>query len=315
MVGLDGELNRKPVISMEPFKLFWIVNLLLPVLTFVRVESTVYRAYELVPHIKLDTNQVFIGEFASYSRLESTPESQSTYLPLVFVNDGFGCPGNDTDSQPLSNSILLLRLTQECTDYQQASAAQRLGVQGLIFYYTPDTVDKSLGSRYAERLSDITVVALELGESDIEDLMANSPRARIDPFYHKSFFQTSHTFYFVVFAFCILMLLSCLWCILSYIRRCQYNVRNRRRRVGTRNLSYVCVPTPAMFHVNKADPTVHGDNHGNDIINLGYGDKYVAPCKLNLHICKGSVGMWGSRMYFCLGRSLQMAFCRPCHIR
>lgn len=236
MVGLDGEheLNSKPVISMEPFKLFWIVNLLLPVLTFVRVESTVYRAYELVPHIKLEGNgQMFIGEFASYSRLESTPESQSTYLPLVFVNDGFGCPGNDTDSQPLSNSILLLRLTQECTDYQQAIAAQRLGVQGLIFYYTPDAVDKSLGSRYAERLSDITVVALELGESDIED-MANSPHARIDPIYHKSFFQTSHTFYFVVFAFCILMLLSCLWCILSYIRRCQYNVRNRRRRVGTR---------------------------------------------------------------------------------
>ena len=72
---------------MEPFKLFWIVNLLLPVLTFVRVESTVYRAYELVPHIKLEGNgQMFIGEFASYSRLESTPESQSTYLPLVFVN-------------------------------------------------------------------------------------------------------------------------------------------------------------------------------------------------------------------------------------
>jgi len=283
MVGSDGELNSKPVISMEPFKLFWIVNLLLPVLSFVGVESTVYRAYELVPHIKLEgTDQIFIGEFASYSRLESTPESQSTYLPLVFVNDGFGCPGNDTDSQPLSNSILLLRLTQECTDYQQAIAAQRLGVQGLIFYYTPDAVDKSLGSRYAERLSDITVVALELGESDIED-MANSPHARIEPFYRKSFFKTSHTFYFVVFAFCILMLLSCLWCILSYIRRCQYNVRNRRRRVGTRNLSYICVPTPAMLYVNKADPTVHGDNHDDDIINLRCGDKYVTPCKLNLH--------------------------------
>ena len=227
---------------MEPFKLFWIVNLLLPVLTFVRVEATVY--YELVPHVTLKgtglQTRTFIGEFASYSRLQSTPESQSTYSTLVFVDDGFGCPGNDTEIRSFFNSILLLRLTHwplthECTNYEQASAAQRMGAEGVIFYYTPNAVDKSLDSTYTERLSDITVVVLGLDESDIDNLLSSgSPSARIDAFYRKSFFRTSHTFYFVVFAFCILMLLSCLWCILSYIRRCQYNVRNRRRRVGTR---------------------------------------------------------------------------------
>ena len=71
-----------------------LVSLLLPVLSFVRVESTLY--YELVPYITLRAqglgSKTLIGDFASYSDRTNTDK-----LPLVFVPDGFGCPRwNDT---------------------------------------------------------------------------------------------------------------------------------------------------------------------------------------------------------------------------
>lgn len=211
-----------------------LVSLLLPVLSFVRVESTLY--YELVPYITLRAqglgSKTLIGDFASYSDRPNTDE-----LPLVFVPDGFGCPRwNDTiNTSSNSRFTLILRLTQDCADYEQASAAQQLGAEGVIFYYTPGSVYNTLGPKPNSRSPPlpIAVVSLELEDDDVQVLMANSsPTVSIQEQYRQSF-QTSHTFYFVVFAFCILMLLSCLWFALSYIKKCHYNVQNRRRRVST----------------------------------------------------------------------------------
>ena len=211
-----------------------LVSLLLPVLSFVRVESTLY--YELVPYITLRAqglgSKTLIGDFASYSDRRNTDK-----LPLVFVPDGFGCPRwNDTiDTSSNSRFTLIVRLTQDCSDYEQASVAQQLGAEGVIFYYTPGSVYNTLGPKPDSRSPPlpIAVVSLELEDNDVQTLMANSsPTVSIQEQYRQSF-QTSHTFYFVVFAFCILMLLSCLWFALSYIKKCHYNVQNRRRRVST----------------------------------------------------------------------------------
>lgn len=222
------------VMMVRMFTFCRLVSLLLPVLSFVRVESTLY--YELVPYITLRApglgSETLIGDFASYSNHPDTQDS-----PLVFVPDDFGCPTwNDTiNTSSHPRFTLILRLTQDCTDYEQASAAQQLGAEGVIFYYTRGSDYDTLGSKpdSESRQIRIAVVSLELDEDDVQELMANtSPTVSIHGEYRQSF-QTSHTFYFVVFAFCILMLLSCLWFALSYIKRCHYNVQNRRRRVST----------------------------------------------------------------------------------
>ena len=222
------------VMMVRTFTFCRLVSLLLPVLFFVRVESTLY--YELVPYITLRApglgSETLSGDFASYSNHPDTQES-----PLVFVPDDFGCPTwNDTiNTSSHPRFTLILRLTQDCTDYEQASAAQQLGAEAVIFYYTQGSEYDTLGPKpdSESRQIRIAVVSLELDEDDVRELMANtSPTVSIQGEYRQSF-QTSHTFYFVVFAFCILMLLSCLWFALSYIKRCHYNVQNRRRRVST----------------------------------------------------------------------------------
>ena len=216
------------------------VILLLLILVSACTEATYY--YELRAHVQIeidDSTKTLLGDFSSYSSFADAAGQ------LVLLNDNFGCPGwnnNGTNLLPNRPYILFLRRTS-CSDYEQASTAYDLRPppKGLVFYYTPDSDSDSLSSKPGGRRSFPTMtVAITRIDSGYLTRLANlggSAQVTVTGHYHQSF-RTSQTFYFVVFAFCILMLLSCLWFLMSYMRRCHQSCRNRRRRVSFNNSLY-----------------------------------------------------------------------------
>lgn len=162
---------------------------------------------------------------------------------FVIEDPNFGCPNYNTShnltfprDKPMVLMLPYLGANSPCHEFFKAQTARNMwGASGLIFRYDrTDVQGGQLGNRPggSSKLDDITVVTMQLGYSYTPDLIRSGfiPRVSIIAHYHQ--FQTSQTFYFIVFAFCILMLLSCLWFVMSYIKRCHYNVQRRRRRVG-----------------------------------------------------------------------------------
>ncbi len=216
---------------------------LLPLLSiFSAVVSS--TSWETVAQVSIEYSQrdsdVYIGrkysgEFADYSR------SNNVGGDLRIIEDArFGCNGSTgLDAPDARGEVIVLALTGVCNDYLQALAAEESGAIGVVFY-SPS--DKSLSSKpsYAPIIT-ATVAVIRTGD-DIVDMFGNkrpTPRVTITKDYQQVY-KTTHTFYFVVFAFCILMGLSCLWFLLSYIRRCCHSARNRQRRVSKsgKRLSY-----------------------------------------------------------------------------
>ena len=200
-------------------------------LCFIRTEATYY--YELRAHVQIDGfTKTLLGDFAGYSSYGDTSGE------LILLEDDFGCPGWSSNRTFSSNYILFLRRTG-CSDYEQASTAFHLrpAPNGLVFYYTPDSDRDRLSPKPEDRpkLSTMTVAITKIYPDDLARLdnldPGNPAQVRISGHYHQNF-RTSQTFYFVVFAFCILMLLSCLWFVMSYMRRCHHSCRNRQRRVS-----------------------------------------------------------------------------------
>lgn len=163
---------------------------------------------------------------------------------FVIEDDNFGCPDYNNSysnftfprNKPVVLMLPYLGTDSPCHEFFKAfTARHEYGASGLIFRYDrSDTQGGQLVNRPSgnSKLDDITVVTMQLGY--IPGLVYRPgsvfiPRVSIIAHYHQ--FQTSQTFYFIVFAFCILMLLSCLWFVMSYIKRCHYNVQRRRRRV------------------------------------------------------------------------------------
>ena len=154
----------------------------------------------------------------------------------VIEDRWFGCPGNHSNNVTLPSTgyfvVMLpyLGVDSPCSEYEKARTIRSVwGASGLIFRYEPgDPQGGQLSNRppSSSTLSGITIVVLQLQYSPPKGATVS-----ITAEYHQ--FQTSQTFYFIVFAFCILMLLSCLWFVMSYIKRCHYNVQRRRRRVST----------------------------------------------------------------------------------
>lgn len=217
-----------------------------------RAEASYY--YEIVPYVTLsssrgDFERKFVGSYASYASADDAYGRLLRAPAELLECEGRQQATDSTSNSTLvsySGSILLLELT-ECSDYFQASVVDyRLNADGLIFYYLltddgsggEDKRRVSLGYRPegSNVLQQFAVVLVGLTPAqllELESVTANSSdvTVRIEPGQRQNA-QTSHTFYFVVFAFAILMLLSCLWFVTSYLRRCRGTVRDRRRMVN-----------------------------------------------------------------------------------
>ena len=207
--------------------------ILLPVLSIRYVKSSyIWETNKAEVEIKDTSNHGTIeGSYAGYTSTSS--ESSTVQGDLLFLDDAFGCPGwNGSVPRPsnLADHVVFLRRTQACDDYKQALLVER--AEGLVFFYTSVGGIKFLSA--GNNKLDTTVVIIELKEDYVEELKglpeANTPmviiRSSTKPV------EPSQTFYFVVFAFCILMALSCLWFVLSYLRKCCRNARTRQRPVS-----------------------------------------------------------------------------------
>lgn len=170
----------------------------------------------------------YTGDFASYAR-----ESEVRGDLWIIDDSRFGCNGNaswDYSLRDARDRIVLLELTDACSDYVQSVAVEETGAVGVVFYTSSD---RSLSSKPSGANSVSITVALVMTNDDIANTFRNlrpAPQVQISE-EHRRVTASSRTFYFVVFAFCILMGLSCLWFILSYIRRCCHSARRRQRQV------------------------------------------------------------------------------------
>ena len=196
-------------------------------------------SYELRAHVTFikDTNDynsvLIVGQFADYGK-ERTERRRGR---LVVPDETYGCPGTNATLPPVTTTSLFIVVLplSECNDYTQAQTAELDGASGVVFYYTPDSA-KDGTSQVRDTSLVIPVAVVDVG--DVADFVASLSGQSSAPYngvaiegVQYAVFRQSRTFYFIVTAFCILILLSCLWFFTSYFRRCRYTVRNRRRQV------------------------------------------------------------------------------------
>lgn len=197
-------------------------------------------SYELKAHVTFtsdtaDYGNPVVGSFASYGEASTDRRRGELVLP----SETYGCLESNATLPRISSGssfIVVLPLSEdtysECNDYIQANQAYQDNAAGVVFYYTSDSSRDSATAGGAILAIPVAVVKVD------DDLLAyitgqKSPRytnVAIEGV-NYTVFQQSRTFYFIVTAFCILILLSCLWFFTSYFRRCRHSVRNRRRQV------------------------------------------------------------------------------------
>ena len=180
----------------------------------------------------------------SYDDDYSTERNAISLVNLILIEDiHFGCSKNTSSvnvtwpypGPKFAMMLPYLGINSPCSEYQKAQNIRDIwGAAGLIFHYSKS--DPQNGRlldppRNSIPLKDMVIVTMQLTSTDLSWLRlyrGHYPRVSIDP--PPS--STPTTFYFIVFAFCILMLLSCLWFLMSYIKRCHNSLRRRRQRVS-----------------------------------------------------------------------------------
>ena len=184
------------------------------------------------------------GAIAVYSNA-----SFSQVSGLLYGTDGdFGCPR----AEPVTNGtvpppslvkpfVLFVPLTTSCGDYAKAVAAQRLGAVGVIFYTsdssrrlsrTTHTALRVAVTRVFVRESDRLTEQLTQGSSQPFRLVQVNGGPVTASLEHITVVYRSQTFYFVVFAFSLLIVLSLTWFIVTYTKRLFERCSRRKRRVG-----------------------------------------------------------------------------------
>ena len=232
-----------------------------------------YRSYyKVVPRVQffIDTRPyaTINGDYANFG---GSRDLLSKFLILV-EDSTFGCKGenNDTSIPPNSvNSVFLLPDSgSPCSILSKSRyASENYDASGVIFYRTSSsdmqpnasttTINSlrtatSSGNRrrqtqtQSSSLSTVTIVRLTLLSGQLAELRSkvntgSTLQVTIEAQIEEGGLRTTQTFYFVVFAFCILMMLSCSWLLLSYFKRCHYRWRLRRNQVSTQRKSNVCV--------------------------------------------------------------------------
>lgn len=181
------------------------------------------------------------GNIASYSNVSFAEISGQLYN----ANDDFGCEV-DNETVPLSPPFVLFApLSDACDDYVKALAAQKLGAAAVIFYTTD-----SRRTFTNKRIPDLKVAVTRITvsqSSKIANALISGSEEYVQPvdinglsvqatIYLSRNQPTSRTFYFVVFAFSLLILLSLMWFIISYVKRMLRQCSQRRRRVSHHTL-------------------------------------------------------------------------------
>ena len=183
-----------------------------------------------------------VGEYADYG-YQRTQVKELTFILLPDYDFGCGSQLNPNTTAALIRApstgtfVLMIPLPLDnsdtsCSDYTKSVVAQHFGAAGVLFYYFPSSPGQLTDE---DPPLSIPIAAIELSEESLnsiqEQLEENSGLVSILGYCYPSI-QSSQTFYFVVFTFCILTVLSCLWFMLSYIRRCRLRAAIRRRRVS-----------------------------------------------------------------------------------
>lgn len=226
-------------------KFYFAVLLCLAFLTISKCSSLYYQARPTVTIVVEDGLRVSVVGDYIYDYAKMTDISNAD---LFVVEDrSFGCPGETPTAISINSTfppkdstyfVVMLPANSPCTEYRKAvTAREDWGAAGVIYYYTPDDPQQGkLRRRPANTftLDKFSVTRVEMSSFRISVLMSDidkglQPRVSVTAHYHP--FQTTQTFYFIVFAFCILMLLSCLWFVMSYLKWCHYSVPRRRRGV------------------------------------------------------------------------------------
>lgn len=199
--------------------------------------GTLSYSYELKSVVSFGTSgddfpsESEVGSFASYASSVTDTIKGS----LVLADDTYGCDGsNATIPVPAISFIVLLRLSA-CSDYLQAAKAQEEGASGVVFYYNPDS-KSNLESDSSFRLLSQPVAVIALDDDTLDHVTGKT-----EPQYtyvsiggvHYAVFQQRRTFLFIVTAFCILIVLSCVWFCTSYVKKCRVRLRDRRRQVSS----------------------------------------------------------------------------------
>lgn len=196
------------------------------------IHASLGYSYELRAHVTFDTTsgnsgEILVGWFAGYG-----DASTDTYRgTLVLPGETYGCPESNTTLPIPSGSFIVVLPLSECNDYLQAKKAQEENAAGVVFYYTSDSTNTVTSE--SDTLT-IPVAIIEVEANLLEHITGQeSPRytSVVIEGVHYAVFRQSRTFYFIVTAFCILILLSCLWFFTSYFRRCRHTLRSRRRQV------------------------------------------------------------------------------------
>lgn len=188
---------------------------------------------ELKAHVTFITDtpdyngELVVGSFASYSATSNERRRGKLVLP----RETYGCLGSNATLPEIGSSrffIVVLPLS-ECNDYLQAIQAEQDNAAGVVFYYTSDS-SRDFATTDSVTLT-IPVAVVEVNGDLLDSITGQIYTDVAIEGMDYSVFQQSRTFYFIVTAFCILILLSCLWFFTSYFRRCRQSLRNRRRQV------------------------------------------------------------------------------------
>lgn len=184
------------------------------------------------------------GLLASYSNLTASQVSGLLYEPGASFSATYCSqtvaenkrsplyPPRNMSGIPQVPYIMLLPLTS-CDHYSLAQVAAREGAKGVLFYGA--STSSSITSYHATRLS-IPVAYIQMTENrlavfrDLLDLKNSTITIRIR--YYSANPRRSQTFYFVVFAFTVLVLLSLVWFTITYVRRCHSYCSRRYTRVS-----------------------------------------------------------------------------------
>ena len=196
------------------------------------VRGSLCYSYELRPHVTFatdssDNGDTLVGHFASYGQ-SSTEAVRGAF---VLVDETYGCQSNSSLPTPKGEFIVVIPLSS-CSDYLQAKKAEEDGTSGVVFYYTSGSEKTSLEEE--DRRVGVPVAIVEPDDDVLSRIDGEETQ-----YTHVSIvgvtyavFHQSRTFYFIITAFCVLILLSCLWFFTSYARRCKQTLRSRRRQVG-----------------------------------------------------------------------------------
>ena len=172
------------------------------------------------------------GQLASFSNKSISSVSGRLYEP----DSLFGCTGldsyNSTNQTPKRPFIVFLPLLTNCNPYVQSSYADEIGAVGVLFYSRKTS--KSLTIYHTSLRVLVSLVTLTDDEvTSLKQLLKwNETNITLDIRESTYSIHKSHTFYFVVFAFSVLILLSVTWFIVTYIRRCHGVCVRKYRRVS-----------------------------------------------------------------------------------